>query len=124
MARFRCYNCKPVRFAVRPEFEADKPLCPKCGASEPAVIELTPVHFLYGDPMGPIEGRNGLRYKVACQPGREVLATHVGDTYAATGDPRAVTCPSCLGTPQYKRAASFIKELRHAMIQGDPGCCG
>jgi hypothetical protein len=125
MARYRCYQCKDPRRrpGVHHEFEGDRPLCPKCGAGEPAVLELTPVHFLFGAPDGPIEGKNGLRYRAACEPGREVLAVHALDQYAATGDPRAVTCPSCMGTPAYKRAAGFVKELRGVMIQGD-GCCG
>jgi hypothetical protein len=123
MAKWRCYRC-PVRFGQHREFEGDRPLCPKCGAGMPAVVELVPVHFLYGDPLGPIEGVHGLRYKVACEPTREVLARHIGDEYAATGDPRAVTCLSCLTTPQYRRAAVLIKELRQAMIAAEPGCCG
>jgi hypothetical protein len=126
MAKFRCYHCKhPSRRPGRyHEFEADKPLCPKCGAGEPAVLQLVGVHFLYGDRMGPIEGRHGLRYRVACEPSREILAAHLADDYAASGDPRAVTCPSCLTTPHYRRAASIIKELRQMMLAAEPGCCG
>lgn len=126
MANYRCYRCAHPsrRPGLYHEWEGDKELCPRCGAGSPAVVQLVPVHFLYGDLMGPIAGANGLHYKVACEPGREVLALHIKDDYAASGDPRAVTCPSCMGTSHYKRAASLIKELRQAMLIADPGCCG
>jgi hypothetical protein len=123
--RYRCYNCKTRKPGVYHEFESDRPRCPKCGAGEPAVLELTDVHFLAADPTGPIEGKNGLRFRVACQPTRDALALHTTDTYAASGDPRAVTCPSCATTPAYRHAASFVKELRQLLIAGDAsGCCG
>jgi hypothetical protein len=121
--RFRCYNCKARKPGVYREFEGDRAKCPHCGAGEPAVLELTPVHFLAGDPKGQIEGKNGLRYRVACDPRRDVLAVASSDTYAASGDPRAVTCPSCLTTPCFQRAASFVKDLRHVLIAGGAGCC-
>lgn len=118
MARFRCYCCRcsvPGKFH---EFEADAPACPKCGAGEPAVIELCDVHFLLPDQGGPVVGEFGRRYKVVCEPGREVLATSIYDDYAASGDPRATTCRSCKGVLAWRQAASHFKEMRAALREG------
>lgn len=125
--RFRCYNCRdlrPGRIGQFREFEADRAGCPKCGAGEPAVLELTDVHFLVPGPDGPLTGLAGLRWKVGCEPGREALALHLLDTYAATHDPRAVTCPSCRGLPAWRQAAGAFRELRQGLAIIDPGCCG
>lgn len=112
MPRFRCYRC-PRRDTVIPgefhHFESDdrlQPSCPQCGAGPPAVVELNDVHFLIAEPRGQIRGSDGLRYRQACDPGRDHLAEArppgLEDTYSATADPRAVTCPSCRGVEEWK----------------------
>lgn len=124
--RYRCYAC-PVPITqlgggTHPEFEADKALCPKCGAGHPAVWPLVDVHFLAPDPKGPILG-GGRRYKVACTPAREYLASDL-EHYAATGDAQAVTCPSCMGTREWQDRAATIAGLAQVLeIIRDKGCC-
>lgn len=81
------------------------------------------VHFLVPDMAGAILGKNGFRFRVACEPLRDALALHRQDTYTASGDPRAVTCRSCQGTPAWQGVASLVAELKHALITGE-GCCG
>lgn len=122
MARFRCFQCPPHDDlpAVLREFEADRPLCPRCGGSGLAVLKLVDVHLVYADEAGPIRGKFG-RYRVACEPNRPVLSRHQHDEYAATGEPRAVTCRRCLRTPQWEELVKLspyvdeIRDLRRAM---------
>lgn len=135
MPRFRCYNCpdrRPHRYGKYREFEADDPApaCPACGAMEPAVQILTDIHLLIVDPQGPIYGQSGLRYRIACEPRRDILAVPLGEHYAATPEIRAVTCPSCLGTPD---AQAMRKAFPHLLMEealkagfqiDDKGCCG
>lgn len=124
--RYRCYNCKdlrPGRYGEFKEFEADRPLCPHCGATTPAVVRLVDVHFMIADRMGNHPGVNGLRFRVGCQPKREYLAASEQDDFSATGDPTAVTCPSCMGLPEYRALARQMLELR-PLIDPDSGCCG
>jgi hypothetical protein len=112
MPRFRCIKCaRPPRGR---EFGRDDlvPVCDQCGAmGSPWVFELTDVHLVALDPKGPLEGAMG-RQLVACQPSREYLALHAHDDFAATDDPRVVTCPRCKGTDAYKQRASLYKSLR------------
>lgn len=125
--RFRCYACRlPLPGNQFREFESDRPSCPGCGAGEQAVVELEDVHFLVLDPRGPVAGRDG-RYRVGCEPKREQLALDTHDTYAATGDPRAVTCPSCKGLPEWKAAARAVAardKVYRKLLSQEPGCCG
>lgn len=123
---FRCYHCPdqaaPSGFF---EFEADRPACPKCGRSGPQVVRLTPVHFLALDQQGPIQGGDGLRYKIACQPKRDFLATARGDDFSATPDPRAATCKSCMGVREWKEAAAAFQDVRLTPLFQDKegNCC-
>lgn len=122
--RYRCYRCPcPKRPGEFCEFDADAPSCPKCGAGEPAVLELVAVHMLLPDPAGPIGGGMHGRWRVGCQPRRDALATHPGDTFAASPDARAVTCPSCRGLPAYAEQARKIKELQNSFGIAEGGCC-
>lgn len=115
--RYRCYRCRDLRPGARPgdyrEFEADRPCCPLCGAGEPAVVELADVHFLVLDPKGPIPGFGGFRWRLGCMPKRDHMAEHEGDTFCCSQDPRAVTCPSCKGLPQWQQQARAFRELAH-----------
>lgn len=56
---------------------------------------FTLTHFLTRDPMGPIKGMGGLRYKLACDGQRAYLATNTNNE-AATDQPDVVTCPQCV----------------------------
>lgn len=71
---------------------------------------LVDVHFMVLHEHGPITGQWGRQY-VACEPRRDALAKHPEDMYAATDDPRAVTCPSCKGTKQFKELAKLFPEI-------------
>ena len=105
--RFRCYNPKcgyPPRYY---EFEADAPVCPKCGLiGGRGIHPLTDVHFLVMG-HGPLMGQFGA-HRVACEPERPHLATHPQDDYAASDMPDAVTCPRCRGTDVFQE---YVKAL-------------
>lgn len=110
--RFRCNRCGvwPQMY----EFEADAPICQKCGAvGVPMVALLVDVHYLAPDPRGNVLTGSG-RMKVACEPGRTHLATSSGAPWSATGEPSAVTCPRCKGSRPYLDAVQADEELRMA----------
>ena len=78
------------------DVSAGQVACPKCGANEsPLVGLLTLTHMLLRDNNGPIRGMGGLKYKLACDHKRRVLATNTNQE-AATGDLRACNCLGCL----------------------------
>lgn len=128
MPSYRCYVCRDLRPGLVNRFktfDADAPVCPHCGAGEPAVVELTAVHWMAPDPGGPFLGADGVRRKIACEPLREVLALHAQDDYSASPDPRATTCRSCMGVPAWGLAAAVFKEMRAILLLPDKGgCCG
>jgi len=107
MPRFRCVKCLPPPRGF--EFEADYPQCPQCGGVM-QLLRLIDVHLIVMSQAGPILGIEG-RQHVACQPKRDGLARHPADTFAATPDPREVTCPSCKGTPAYRDMAKLFPEI-------------
>jgi len=74
---------------------SEKPKCTRCGAEPPFVAARSLIHMLVSDPSGPIVGGHGVRYKIPCEPTREVMATE-GNQEACSGDFRAVNCPGCL----------------------------
>ncbi len=123
---YRCVRCAPMPAGF--QFEADKDQCLKCGAAGPiaGVYELTAVHFAAVDPDGPVQGMGEARLRIACQPKRAVMSAHMLDNFHASGDPRAVTCKSCISTPIYKQQSAWIGEVEKAMRGGlaiDGGCC-
>lgn len=83
------------------DFEAEGPICPKCGADAKlpeyvhTVVELVQVHFLVKDKAGLMIGK-GSRYRAACDP-----KAIIGDKFRATGDPTAVTCRRCQESSDY-----------------------
>jgi hypothetical protein len=123
--RYRCHNC-PSRFVgglrCYHEFDADEPACDKCG-SVTAVFEIESVHFLIPDPAGPIFSQKG-RYRLACEPRREVLALP-GEDYHATAEARAVTCPSCMGVEEWRQTAGRDPVMREKLraIREGRDCC-
>lgn len=130
MARFRCLHCTPPPDAPPSRdgflFEADKPVCPRCGRFGPMVLPIIDVHFLVEDPHGPILGQSA-RYRVACEPKRDGLALHIHDQYAASGDVRAVTCRSCKATQAFVEQSAFLPllaQLDEAQKRMQRDCCG
>lgn len=105
--RYRCKCLPPPKGFV---FEANAPICPKCGRHGNGIHELVDIHFMVLHPAGPIMGEFGRQY-VACQPKREYLATHEGDHFSATDDPRVVNCRSCRGTQAWKDMAKLFPEI-------------
>lgn len=102
MPLFRCYRCNPP---VGLEFEANQPRCPKCNADPPAVLRLTPVHWLIQDmDAGTIPGVHG-RFRCACEPQRQNLVR-----YQSTDCPAAVTCPRCKKSPGFEEALAEFRE--------------
>lgn len=126
MAWYRCMNCRDYSrglVGAFKEFEADLPRCPHCDQGG-ATIHLVPVHWLVEDAGGPIVGRGGLRWRLGCMPRREFLAADVRDTFSASGDARAVTCPSCRGLPQWREQMKAFPEFARLLIDPGGGCCG
>jgi hypothetical protein len=77
--------------------------CPKCGATEaPTIGLLALVHLMVEDPAGPIPGEGGLRWRLACDPTREHLAT-VTNMEAASDQIVAVNCPGCLKVAEQQK---------------------
>lgn len=76
--------------------EHDRFECPKCGAnSEPMIGVLTLTHLLLPDRGGPVIGKGGVRYKIACDETRAYLATATNNE-AVTDNPAIANCPGCL----------------------------
>ena len=123
--RFRCIKCgePPDGFL----FEADLPACPRCHASGPMnITPIVDVHFIVMDLKGPIQGAMG-RQRVACQKTRGYLAAYHGDTYAASDDPTAVTCRSCMGTREFQEMAALfpaIAQRQEIQRRMQADCCG
>lgn len=112
--RFRCHRCKlprPFPAGHFHEWEGDLPVCPQCHAGEGLVVPLVDVHWLILDAQGQIEGVHGLRYRVACDPARSVLATQT-ENYAGTDVIQAVTCPACRTVAGWHEQAVRIPPLR------------
>ena len=119
------------------EFDAEEPVCEKCGcdAREPrysdVVVQLAVIHFDPPDEKFVGRGKNYL----ACNPKR-----HVGG-YMATGNTELVNCKKCKDTEAFKGVAADedkalgtldIKDLvgRRVLrpvfddIGPEAGCCG
>ena len=94
---WRCPNpeCRESALVHHFDFESEYSECPKCGLQEPHVTKRALIHLLVRDNKGPIQGDLGLRFRMACDPPRWVLAT-MDNGEAATGDPAAANCPGCL----------------------------
>lgn len=79
------------------DFEADEPVCPKCGCDHRkpleanVIVKLEAIHF---DPPSHVKGR-GLGYP-ACRPEKSVLGSH------ASGVHDAVTCRGCRESEVFK----------------------
>lgn len=116
--RFRCNNVACGQWPRCFEFEDRGGECPKCGMKgPPQVATLIDVHFMLMTAKGPISGRMG-RQMVACQPDRAYLCRHPSEPFAATDDPRAVTCPKCVRLPCFREQAQQYEEL--AEMLGSP----
>ena len=128
MPRFRCYNCpdrRPGRGGYFREFESDRPSCPHCGAGAQAVAPLVDVHFLLPDAAGPIWGKGGTRWRIGCQPRREILAVSTSDSFSVSHDVQAVTCPSCRGLPAFQQEFKAVVATTGSVFHIDEGgCCG
>ena len=92
---FRCPNPACKELGKFFDFISSYPECPKCGLGPPGVQKRVLIHFLYPDPTGPVIGYMGLSSRMACDPPREVLATHTNGE-AATDTPGEVNCPGCM----------------------------
>lgn len=83
------------------EFEADKPICPKCkwDGRKPEyknrVIKLETLHLHIEDVNGPDIG-NGARYRLAC--GGSMAGKR------ATAVTSVVNCPACKATVEFRNA--------------------
>lgn len=97
-----CHEGKPGEAPVF-DFEADLPVCPKCGADgrkHPLrIAERACVHYLVNADDGPVKTPHGNR-RVACLPAVKKLPPH------CTGEVACVTCPACLGTLVVKAHAA------------------
>jgi hypothetical protein len=81
------------------QVEHDLPECPKCKCNDRSVVQLlTLIHLLLPSDKGLIPGV-GRRYVIACDVGREHLATHTNNE-AAIGNVEFVNCVGCLAAYQ------------------------
>lgn len=112
---FRCQNanCSEDRHGrLIFDFEANEPVCPKCGcdARDPryadTVIQLEVIHFDPPDERLAGKGKNIL----ACNPRRRV-----GATVRASGDPTVVNCPACKATDAYQKTVESGLDGRPAV---------
>ena len=90
------------------------------------MIKLEDVHWLVPHPKGAFEDyRTGVRRQFACLPERDAMALHIADTFAATEDVEAATCPACRRDPRWQAAARATLGYRpHFVIADDGNCCG
>ncbi len=80
--------------------EHDHFACPKCGADKaPMVGTLVLTHLLVPDPKGPVIGRGGIRWQIACDTKRAYLATAT-NLEAVTDQIGVVNCPGCLAVAE------------------------
>lgn len=120
MPRFRCNKCGPPPAGF--EYEADDIVaaCPRCGRwGGAAIAPLVDIHLKVPHPNGNVEGSDGLRWQIVCLPSREILAEArpsgtPPDTFAATDDVRAVSCPHCKASKEWLDRAATCYELRRA----------
>ncbi len=109
--RFRCSNVACGLWPRSFEFEDNGGECPKCGLKgPPGIASLIDVHLVVMNPRGPIMGRMG-RQLIACQPNRAYLCRFPSEPFAATDDPRAVTCPKCQRLPAFREVATQYDEM-------------
>ena len=128
MAWYRCYNCRRYDLPGFEffEFEAGGPSCPRCGGAWPAVVLRWDVHLLLADPRGALLLADGKRWRLACDPKRDHLAEHPEDKFSASGDPRATTCPSCKGVPEWVGMMKALEDptVRRMLQIHEQTCCG
>lgn len=119
MKAWKCYNCQAKGTDINGfDFEAEKPICPKCGADgtgprgHHAVQARVILHF---DPPSPIVnvGQN----VIACKPSIGIIGNKHG--LRATGDTNVVTCEACKSTDAYKKAAGGGVDLSSAVTLPD-----
>lgn len=78
------------------QVEHDNFCCPKCGADRaPLIGVLVLTHLLVRHEQGPIIGKGGLRWAIACDEKRAYLATATNQE-AATDNAEVANCPGCL----------------------------
>lgn len=109
MGYWRCHNetcTEDPAGRLQYDFESKLPVCPKCGTDRRKpehsnmITELVCMHYFVQDKNGPIIGSR-FRYRIACDPNLKVL----GGNDRAAGDPHAVNCTKCKGTPEWIDAA-------------------
>ncbi len=106
-ARGYCLNAACRGTSERFEFETEHSpvVCPKCKADKtPMVGLLVLIHFLYPNPDGELIGDGGLRYSLACDDMRSILATATNQE-AASGEFSVVNCPGCMKNAVEKKLA-------------------
>lgn len=93
-----CANpeCRESVVSIKPfTFQSDYAECPKCGCKAPHVVKRALIHFVQPDKNGKIIGQFWKQYRLACDQGRDFIATeHNGE--AGTNEPTLVNCAGCL----------------------------
>ena len=140
--RYRCNNPACGQPPRGLEFEGRDGQCPRCGRQHrpghaaSGVVELCDVHFQVYHSAGAQDGWAG-RFYVACEPKRDCLAPNPFLHYAASDDPRAVTCPACLRTKEWREMCRALFPAHFNLVTGGDrppaqvlvqpsgeGCCG
>lgn len=97
-------ECRDPRYPMQLfSFVSDDPVCPKCGIGTPAVQKRSLIHLIVRDKDGPLVGYMGMRYRILCDPKRELMAT-ARNGEALTPMPQLINCPGCIKL--YKRLTS------------------
>ncbi len=81
---------------------------------DPAGRSVTPSGVILS-PLGPLSV-GGVRGEIACQPGRgHTNSVDHGNNshtlFCHTDETRATTCPECMATPEYQKAAAEVALL-------------
>lgn len=109
MKTYRCYNPACGGYPAYFEFEADAPVCPKCGADErtPGGRDVvTPLVVLHYDE--PVRVGKGTNVR-ACDPARAIHSDPAGK-FGGTGHAPSVTCARCKATEAYQKAMAAHEE--------------
>ena len=101
---YRCHVCEPEANQLGTDFEANKPICPRCGTDgtnarfQKYITERVVLHFDAPTHIPDL----GVGY-IACNPSQRVPA---GAHLRFTGDPGAVSCPACRATEAWVKASA------------------
>ena len=108
MAKQWPYRCQNPLCAGKPDFWVDTDKVAACPCCEISITDkrfgkvISPLVVMHFEPPSHVAGYGRGHY--ACDPGKVVVQVATRGRELATGEPRAVTCPSCKETAAYAAA--------------------